>query len=50
MGFSTLYLPDHFGEQPGPLTGLMAAADATTTLRVGPLVLDNDYGHPVLTA
>jgi alkanesulfonate monooxygenase SsuD/methylene tetrahydromethanopterin reductase-like flavin-dependent oxidoreductase (luciferase family) len=50
MGFSTLYLPDHFGEQPGPLTGLMAAADATTTLRVGPLVLDNDYRHPVVTA
>jgi probable F420-dependent oxidoreductase len=50
MGFSTLYLPDHFGDQPGPLTALMAAADATTTLRVGPLVLDNDYRHPVVTA
>jgi probable F420-dependent oxidoreductase len=50
MGFSILYLPDHFGDQPGPLTGLMAAADATTTLRVGPLVLDNDYRHPVVTA
>jgi probable F420-dependent oxidoreductase len=28
----------------------MAAADATTTLRVGSLVLDNDYRHPVILA
>jgi probable F420-dependent oxidoreductase len=27
---------------------LMAAADATKTLRVGNLVLDNDYRHPVM--
>jgi len=50
MGFSALYLPDHFGAQPGPITALMAAADATTTLRIGPLVLDNDYRHPVIVA
>jgi probable F420-dependent oxidoreductase len=28
----------------------MAAADATTTLRVGALVFDNDYKHPVVLA
>ena len=50
QGYSTLYLPDHFGDQPGPITALMAAADATTRLRVGPLVLDNDYRHPVVVA
>ena len=50
QGYAALYLPDHFGEQPGPMTALMAAADATTTLRVGPLVLDNDYRHPVVVA
>lgn len=50
MGYSTLYLPDHFGEQVGPIAGLMAAADATTTLRVGSLVFDNDYRHPVVLA
>ena len=50
QGYATLYLPDHFGDQPGPITALMAAADATTKLRVGPLVLDNDYRHPVVVA
>ena len=50
MGYSTLYLPDHFGDQVGPIAGLMAAADATTTLRVGSLVFDNDYRHPVVLA
>ena len=50
MGYSTLYLPDHFGNQVGPIAGLMAAADATTTLRVGSLVFDNDYRHPVVLA
>jgi probable F420-dependent oxidoreductase len=29
---------------------MMAAADATTTLRVGTLVFDNDYKHPVVLA
>ena len=50
MGYSTLYLPDHFGDQVGPIAGLMAAADATTTLRIGALVFDNDYRHPVVLA
>src|SRR5438132_10635239 len=50
MGFSTLYLPDHFDDQPGPIAALMAAADATTKLRIGSLVFDNDYRHPVVLA
>jgi len=50
IGFATLYLPDHFSDQPGPIAALMAAADATTTLRVGSLVFDNDYRHPVVLA
>jgi probable F420-dependent oxidoreductase len=50
MGFAALYLPDHFSEQPGPIAALMAAADATTSLRIGSLVLDNDYRHPVVLA
>jgi probable F420-dependent oxidoreductase len=50
LGYSALYLPDHFSGQPGPIAALMAAADATTTLRVGSLVFDNDYRHPVVLA
>lgn len=50
LGYSTLFVPDHFGDQLGPAPALTAAAAATTDLRVGPLVLDNDYRHPVVTA
>jgi probable F420-dependent oxidoreductase len=55
LGFSTLFIRDHFipepfGDQFAPLIALMAAADATRTLRVGSLVLDNDYRHPVILA
>lgn len=50
LGFSTLFMPDHFGDQLSPIVALQAAADATTTLRVGSLVYDNDYRHPVVLA
>lgn len=50
MGYAALYLPDHFSDQPGPIAALMAAADATSTLRIGSLVFDNDYRHPVVLA
>ena len=50
LGYSCLYIPDHFGDQYGPLVALTVAAEATTTLRVGPLVLDNDFRHPVVLA
>ena len=43
-------MPDHFGEQWAPLVALTVAAEATTTLKVGTLVLDNDYRHPVVLA
>jgi len=50
LGYSTLLMPDHFGEQLAPVAGIMAAADATETLRVGALVFDNDYRHPLVLA
>jgi probable F420-dependent oxidoreductase len=50
LGYSTLLVPDHFGDQLAPVPALMAAADATTALRVGALVFDNDYRHPVVLA
>lgn len=50
LGYSTLTMPDHFDEQLAPVPALMAAAAATETLRVGALVWDNDYKHPVVLA
>ena len=49
-GFDVLTMPDHFGDQLAPVPALMAAADATESLRVGALVWDNDYKHPVVLA
>jgi probable F420-dependent oxidoreductase len=50
LGYSTLCMPDHFDDQLAPVPALMAAAAATTRLRIGTLVLDNDYRHPLLVA
>src|SRR2546423_14925897 len=54
-GYATFLIRDHFireafGDQLAPLIALMAAANATKTLRIGSLVLDNDYRHPVMLA
>ena len=50
LGVSVLTVADHLDDQLAPTAGLMAAADATTTLRVGALVFCNDYRHPVMLA
>jgi len=54
-GYSTFLIRDHFieapfGHQLAPLAALTAVAAATTRLRVGSLVLSNDYRHPVMLA
>lgn len=49
-GYDVLTMPDHFTDQLAPMPALMAAASATTSLRVGALVFDNDYKHPVILA
>ena len=50
LGYSTLFIPDHFGEQLSPLVGLTVAAESTSKLKVGSLVFDNDYRHPLVLA
>ncbi|MFL6130844.1 MAG: TIGR03621 family F420-dependent LLM class oxidoreductase [Mycobacteriales bacterium] len=55
LGYSTLLLRDHlqpepFGDQLAPLAALLAAAGVTSTLRIGTLVLGNDFRHPVVLA
>ena len=43
-------MPDHFNDQLAPLPGPAGVLDATTTLRAGALVFDNDYKHPLVLA
>ncbi len=55
LGFDTFLLRDHlvadfFGHQYAPLIALMAAASATERLRVGTMVIDNDFRHPAMLA
>ena len=55
LGFSTFlirdhFVPDFFGEQYAPLSALMMAASVTSTLRVGTMVIGNDYRHPAILA
>ena len=50
LGYDTLVVADHIGDGVAPLQGLTAAADASGKLRLGTLVLDNDFRHPVVLA
>lgn len=50
LGYSTLFIPDHLDDQYSPLVALTVAAEATESLAVGTLVLDNDFRHPLLVA
>ena len=49
LGYEGLYSFDHIGTV-DPFVPLVVAACATTRLRVGPLVLNNEFHHPVLLA
>lgn len=50
LGYSTLFVPDHFDEGLGPITAMASAAAVTSTLRVGALVFDCDFRHPAVLA
>lgn len=50
LGYHRLTVSDHLDDQLAPVAALMAAADATTTLRIGALVFCNDYRHPAVLA
>jgi probable F420-dependent oxidoreductase len=50
LGFSTLFVPDHFDEGLGPIAAMAGAAAVTRTLKVAPLVFDCDYRHPAVLA
>ena len=50
LGYDILSLPDHFDRGLAPMVALAFAAEATTTLRLGTLVLANDFRHPAALA
>jgi probable F420-dependent oxidoreductase len=49
-GFDVLTIPDHLVPSMSPFAGATVAAAVTDRLRVGTLVLNNDFSHPVETA
>ncbi|WP_329385373.1 TIGR03621 family F420-dependent LLM class oxidoreductase [Streptomyces sp. NBC_01716] len=49
LGYDVLHIPDHLGAS-APFPALVSAADATTTLRVGTLVLNSGFYRPALLA
>ncbi len=50
LGYSTLFVADHFNEGFGPITGMATAAAATTTLKVASAVFAPDFRHPAVLA
>jgi probable F420-dependent oxidoreductase len=49
-GFAAFTVADHFNVPMAPFTALAIVAEVTSTLRVAPYVLDNDFHHPSITA
>jgi probable F420-dependent oxidoreductase len=49
-GFDVFQVGDHVGTDLSPFVALAAAAAATSSIRVGTLVLNNDLRHPVAVA
>jgi probable F420-dependent oxidoreductase len=50
LGYDVLLMGDHMGNAASPLPALLAAADATTTLRISPHVLAVDFRNPTILA
>jgi probable F420-dependent oxidoreductase len=50
LGYDTLAISDHLDDQLGPLVALAYLASQTTSLKLLPLVLANDFRHPAVLA
>jgi probable F420-dependent oxidoreductase len=50
IGYSTFLVPDHLEDQLAAVPALVATAEATTSIRLGSSVFDNDFRHPVMLA
>ena len=49
-GFDVIHTSDHIGDGWSPLAPLLAVTNATERVRVCPLVVNNDFHHPVQLA
>jgi probable F420-dependent oxidoreductase len=50
LGYSSLFVSDHFMGQIATMPALAYAAASTSALRVGSIVCSNDFRHPILLA
>ena len=50
IGYDVLLVPDHLGGMPAPFPALVSAAEATTRVRLGTLVLNSGFYRPALLA
>ena len=50
IGYDSLVIPDHLIEQLSPVPAMATIAAATSTLRIGAFVLNNDLRHPAVLA
>ena len=50
LGYATFAIEEHAHSRLAPIAGMLAAAEATTSLRVGSCVFANDFHHPVVLA
>lgn len=50
LGYDTFMIPDHVGNQVGPIAALGALAVATNKIRIGTAVLANGFRHPAILA
>ena len=50
LGYDSFMIPDHLGNQVGPIAALGALAVATDKIRLGTAVLANGFRHPAVLA
>ncbi|ORI25139.1 LLM class F420-dependent oxidoreductase [Rhodococcus sp. 1168] len=50
LGYDSFMIPDHLGNQVGPIAALGALAVATEKIRLGTAVLANGFRHPAILA
>jgi probable F420-dependent oxidoreductase len=50
LGYTSFLVPDHLDRDIAPIAAMMSAVQATSSVRVGSFVFNNDLRHPVVLA